>query len=333
MKKILFSMAVISATFLASCTKDSDSINQELTAPTKGSMVNLSFKTLDIQTRSALDDMGAAQAWEKKINHLDLFVFNSRGELITREQYNSDEVESGGDSFALPEVSSNDNVRFIAVGNFEFTDEVQSETEIVSLLSEHTSAENNGSYKEATNQAVRDGGFVFECTTDVTIAEPGKPNNVTINMDRLVSKFAIETSLSFANITESEFVGSVLVDNIEIVDDGVNSLMQKSSKIANNYYNLFYISPYDSTLEGTFKLRINIFYDKDGDLSTTDDQSTHTLEQTLDKTDFTEANKAYKYRFAIETTVNYGPDMSVNLVDWNITEIVNIEEDCYVDLD
>lgn len=340
MKKILLSFAVCAATLFASCSKDTDTINTELTAPVQGSVVNLSFQSEAVSTRAFFEDMGTLQAWEKQINYVTVFVFDADGEIVTCEKFKDSEIAESKVSFVLPNISSGDRCYFYAIANQEVRADIATLTELRTELSSDI-ADYNGAFEQVTATALRADNFAMTGYDYITIANPDYANNLSIDMRRLVAKFAVETSLDPSFV--EQFSGAIRVVNVNITDASSKSHMislnsitaterdynvsQTPREFDGEFRNLFYL--FESYNDGP-DITIDLIYDFDGDFSTTDDQTassfTNYLPSDIDMNDY------FRIKCVINGITDLDPVVSFKVLDWTNGGDIIIDEDVYVDI-
>ncbi len=82
MKKILF--AAFAALSMIACNKDdATTVIPDIDNTLNGAIVAMRF-TDETPTRAFFAEAAAAEAWEKSLSSLSVYVFNAKGDLITR---------------------------------------------------------------------------------------------------------------------------------------------------------------------------------------------------------------------------------------------------------
>ncbi len=79
-------MAVVAATFLASCSINSDTIYKEFITSTEGSMVNVKFGSSDVSTRAFFDNCVSSD--QRKVTYTLVFEnYNGSPSTLTTHSY------------------------------------------------------------------------------------------------------------------------------------------------------------------------------------------------------------------------------------------------------
>ena len=90
MKKILF--AAIAALSMIACNKDdATTIIPDIDHTLDGAIVAMRF-TDETPTRAFFAEAATAEAWEKSLSSLCVYVFNAKGDLITLRDFTASEL-------------------------------------------------------------------------------------------------------------------------------------------------------------------------------------------------------------------------------------------------
>ena len=103
MKKILF--AALAALALYSCDKaETTTIIPEPKLDADGAMIAMTF-TDEPPTRAFFAETATAEAWEKSLSSLAVYVFSAQGDLITQRDFTASELSarSAGSPCRMPQ--------------------------------------------------------------------------------------------------------------------------------------------------------------------------------------------------------------------------------------
>ena len=90
MKKILF--AAFAALSMIACNKDdATTVIPDIDNTLNGAIVAMRF-TDETPTRAFFAEAAAAEAWEKSLSSLSVYVFNAKGDLITLRDFTASEL-------------------------------------------------------------------------------------------------------------------------------------------------------------------------------------------------------------------------------------------------
>ena len=335
--KNLFFAATAALVLLCSCSKENDNLIDNAT----GGVVEVSFVEEQPETRAFFGTTAAAETWEKSLSSVTLFVFKSSGELITQRSFSSSELTAKSAKFALPGVAAGDNCEFYAVANTSLSG-VTSKTTLLLQL-ESSAGSYNGTFAEVNTAAKRSGGFVMSGNTTKAIAAAGASTSVAVTLKRTVAKVAVQVTqgAGFGSI----YTGAVKVNSIAISKAASQSpiikpatatpgtmnytFTQTSGVSGSNYQNLFYLFENGALSAGSrVMLTINATYDKDGNFSTTTDQTpmTYQVELTGDSAGAISRNGYYRVAVTINGLSGSSATLSITVADWEtpITQSVSI---------
>jgi hypothetical protein len=210
-------------------------------------------------------------------------------------------------------------------------------------LKETSAALYNGTFAEVSTAAKRSGGFLMSGTTTKSIAAAGQATDIAITLKRDVAKIAVQSSLSadFA----SKYPGKVRVNSATVsraasqtpyfggsAAPGTMTYThtQTPQEASGKYNNLVYLFENGTLTAGSrVLLTLDATYDKDGDFSTTDDQTPITYEVELKGTsdNGTILRNGY-YRVAVSLAGLTGQDVSatITVADWEtpVTQTINL---------
>ncbi|MFR9619570.1 MAG: DUF4906 domain-containing protein [Rikenellaceae bacterium] len=338
MKKIIFSMAVMTATLFASCSKDSDTINQELSTPVEGSIVTLSFVEESSTTRAFFDKNATAEEWEKELKSVTIFAFDaSDGSLIVRRDFSKTEMDNKESTFALPGTSAGDNVNVVVVANCEIPMAVVTSTALQGMVNSNLT-DYNGTFSQVSTDAKRDDGFVMTSQNDVVVL--AGTTKIDATLERTVAKVAIEMAL--AEGFSDRYSGDMLIESIEVSNTPSMSTLhssfdfgytpskdythlQSTNVSSNKFQNLFYIYESAAPTSDSEKvlLTVEATYDMDGDFSTTGDQTPMTYTIALEDNNIPKINRNSYYRIngTISGLSGSDAEITITVSDWsNVTD-------------
>lgn len=238
-------------------------------------------------TRALLDDLAQPLAWESEIHSLRLWVYTDTG-----LPYIETEIEVTADmpitaELTLPTDVLGRNINFIAVANSS----LPSGLSFHSLVQYRLTA--SGSWHEATTaelisgQTVTD-GLIMSARSEVYISSDSKTTAVTLELQRIVAKIALEISvtkypskLAGSSIEfQKATIRNVPLNNSLFYPDF--RLPQKSDFESRDlthieqdgrYGVLFYVfAPQGSVPSSLLELELHCILDADGNPATTDDR-------------------------------------------------------------
>lgn len=338
MKKLLYSLTAALA--LASCAKEQQ---EPLPTPPNGGSVTVSFvaEPNSAQTRTFFDASATTETWEKSLSSLTVFCFNTDGSLILRRNFTPSEVSAKKATFSLPKSAAGKSVEFYAVANTTVTD-AANKTSLLALK-ETSTAVYNGTFAEVSAAAKRTGGFLMSGSATKTVAAVGQATDVAITLKRDVAKIAVQSSLSadFA----SKYPGKIKVNSATVsraatqtpyfggtIAPGAMTFTytQTPKEESGKYNSLFYLFENGTLATGSrVLLTLDAIYDKDGNFTTTSDQTPVTYEVELKGTsdNGTILRNGY-YRVAVSLAGLTGQDVSatITVADWEtpVTQTVNL---------
>ncbi len=265
---------------LMSCTEhDSNNKNEYISKETQ---ILLRFKTqsLLVQIRGDFDS-SEAKPWETEINTLDLYVFEGVGErnLISSYALSKDEALSGEVMIGIPEEYIGEDIKLCAIANHKITNPSTTYFQFLKTASMGP-ASYNGEYEKVKNGLIPQSGFEMSGEVNIKQPEIGMLTPVTIELERIVNKTAIQTKVA-DNFKELYKGGDIRVQQIcantatrssilKEPNPPSNSItLEQTSHYENGYYNnLFYF--FERNQESSFT--VECLFDKDGDFSTLNDQ-------------------------------------------------------------
>lgn len=333
MKKILF--AALAAATLFSCDKENA---PTLNTPSDGPLVCMTF-TDENPTRAFFADTATAEAWEKALSSLSVYVFNAKGDLITQREFAPAELSARTATFALPHATAGTTCDFYAVANKPLSG-IATKSALLSQL-ESSAADYNGTFAEVSTRAKRSAGFTMSAATSKNIAE-GQTTSLTLTLKRTVAKIAVQTSVS--PVFSSKYSGTLTVTGTKLLRaasqtpvlapatplTGAMSFThtQTAASATGKYQNLFYIFENGVLAEASrVTLEITATYDADGNSSTTADrqQIVYTVPIT-GKAQGQIIRNGY-YRVAANLTGLVGEDcqVSITVAEWEGPVTQNVE--------
>ena len=188
MKKILF--AAFAALSMIACNKDdATTVIPDIDNTLNGAIVAMRF-TDETPTRAFFAEAAAAEAWEKSLSSLSVYVFNAKGDLITLRDFTASELTA----------------RMSLTG-------VTTKSALLAKL-ETSAADYNGTFAEVSTKAKRSGGFVMTAGVSKAIAEGGT-TSVALTLKRTVAKVAVQTSVDAS--FNSKYSGTLTVTGTKVV--------------------------------------------------------------------------------------------------------------------
>jgi len=335
MKK-LFLAATVALGLLVSCNKE----ESEIRTTSKGAIVTVSFTDEEPTTRAFFGATAAAEAWEKTLNTLTMFVVDPSGDILVKRSFSAAELSAKKATFALPDAVPGSVCGFYAVANLDMS-QVNS-ADVLTAMLEQNAAAYNGTFAEVSTKAKRAGGFVMSGMTSQAVAAAGATTDVAITLKRTVAKVAVQVTPSpqFGSL----YQGAVRINSITLSDGATHtpvfhsdynpgafnfSTTQQSDFSSGTYRNLFYLYECPVRNVGSrVKAIIDATYDRDGDFSTAVGQSSMTYEVELDGAAGGEIRRNGYYR--VDVTINglTGQDATLTITpaEWEspITQTVEL---------
>ena len=232
--------------------------------------------------------------------------------MIVRRNFTPAEVSAKKATFALPKSVAGKSVEFYAIANTTVGD--IADKAALLALKETSAALYNGTFAEVSAAAKRSGGFLMSGTATKTVAAAGQATDVAITLKRDVAKIAIQSSLS------ADFASGAMTF----------THTQTPKEDAGKYNSLFYLFENGTLAAGSrVLLTLEAIYDKDGDFSTTGDQTPVTYEVELKGTsdNGTILRNGY-YRVAVSLAGLTGQDVSatITVADWEtpVTQTIDL---------
>ena len=333
--KHLFLTAIAVLSIFASCSKETKDVTNEITDSSKGSVVNINFKSSTLNpTRAFIDDMAVVQDWERQINYVQMYVFDNNEQLITHKRFEDTDIINGQVTFVLPGIVSGDYCTFYAVANTPITKVIETISDLNSIIIDDINTY-NGAFEDVTTRGLRTDGFSMTAKHSMTIAEEGGLNNFSMDMYRNVAKLAIQTSIdpAFSSSTSGAIKVTIVrihgaVSESTIVPDiqyqavdHYYSPNQLSNEDNGSFRNLFYL------FESNYQLRTIMFsytYDSDGDFSTVNDQRFGSFTKPLPTAIL--KNGYMKINCIIKGIADLKPDVIFNICDWTSSETIEFED-------
>lgn len=282
MKNLLF--AAFAALAFVACDKETPTITPDTPNTSDGAVVTMTFID-EPASRAFFSTAATAEAWEKSLSSLSVYVFNAKGDLVTERQFTASELADKTATFALPHATAGTTCDFYAVANMPLTD-VTTKASLLETL-ETSAADYNGTFAEVSTQAKRTGGFVMTAFANKTIAAEGATTNVALTLKRTVAKVAVQTSV--APGFGDKYSGTLTVTGTRLLKAASQSPIiapaspapgamsythtQAPAAVTGGHGNLFYLFENGPLAEsGRVTLEITALYDADGNAATTDDR-------------------------------------------------------------
>lgn len=340
MKKIF--IAAFAAVSLIACNKDIDTaITPDNSSLSDGAVVTMTFID-ETTTRAFFAEAATAEAWEKSISALSVYVFNAKGDLITDRTFTASELTAKSATFALPHATAGTTCDFYAVANMPSLSGIATKSALLAKL-ETAAADYNGTFAEVSTKAKRSGGFVMSAGISKAIGAEGSTTSVALSLKRTVAKIAVQTSIDPTFATK--YSGTLTVTNAKIIRAASQSPIiapatptpgamnythtQTAAAASGKFNNLFYLFENGALAEASrVTLEITATYDADGNTSTTADRMevVYTVPLT-GKAGGAIARNGY-YRVAANLTGLVGQDcqVAVSVADWEtpVTQSVDL---------
>lgn len=337
MKKILF--AAFAALAFFSCDKQYDTPIPDVPAPGLGPHVTLTF-TDESASRAFFATSATAEAWEKSLSCLSVYVFNAKGDLVTERSFTAAELTAKSATFALPHATAGTTCDFYAVANLAPTG-ITTKASLLALL-ERDATTYNGTFQEVSTKSNRAGGFVMSASAQKAIAAEGASTQVALTLKRTVAKVAVQTSIDaeFA----AKYSGTIRVTDARLLKAASQSPViapvtptpgamsfshtQSPATAEGRYNNLFYLFENGALAEANrVMLELTALYDADGNASTTADQTQIVYSVPLTGTAEGRILRNGYYRVAVNLTGLVGQDckITVTVADWEAPVTQNVD--------
>lgn len=323
---------------LASCTKDEARPTPD-TGGHKGGSVAITLVADQPQGKAFFD--GTAEAWEKTLGTLSIFVFDPAGTLLTQRNFTPDELAAKKAVFSIPGATPGANCEFYAVANIPVTN-ITDKAGLLALL-ESSPADYNGTFAEVSTKAKRAGGFVMSGSASKAIAAAGTQTDVAVTLKRTVAKIAVQAGMS-ADFS-SKYRGAVKINSIKLSKAASQSPVikpaaptpggmtythtQSSNTAGAKYQNLFYVFENGALAAGSrVLLELDATYDADGNFSSTKDQASVSYKIELDGKagGLIERNGYYKIDASISGLSGSDAAITVSVAEWEspVTQTLNV---------
>ena len=312
MKKILF--AAFAALSMIACNKDdATTVIPDIDNTLNGAIVAMRF-TDETPTRAFFAEAAAAEAWEKSLSSLSVYVFNAKGDLITLRDFTASELTARTATFALPHATAGTTCDFYAVANMSLTG-VTTKSALLAKL-ETSAADYNGTFAEVSS--------------------------VALTLKRTVAKVAVQTSVDAS--FNSKYSGTLTVTGTKVVRAASQTPIiapatptpgamtythtQAPAAASGKYNNLFYIFENGALAEASrVALEITATYDADGNASTTADRMEVVYTVPITGKAGGEIVRNGYYRIAANITGLVGQEcaVSVTVADWETPVTQSVE--------
>ncbi len=217
MKKII--LIVLGALMLCSCAKENLSVI--LPSPEQGAQVHLTFGSTDSFTRAVFDNTSAAEPWEKEINNLVVFTYDSNGKQVMFKYFNEQDIASLSANFVVPSPTAGQTLRFYAIANMpslgaEITEQALLDYDAGQL------SRYNSFFGFVSTGTLREYGFAMSGKATATINSDGTVTNVSITLKRVVAKIAVKISID-PTFNERHHGSSITIQDIYITSKASRS--------------------------------------------------------------------------------------------------------------
>lgn len=325
MKEIIF--GAMAAAAFASCLNEKEIYNPK--AEQTGSVVTVTFDKAGGQygTRAFFDNTLEAEPYEKTIKSAVIYVFDEQGGIVLRKEFSAQDITGLSTTFVLPQGLTGRQCTFHTLANYsDYPENIENETDLLKI-SDVTSSY-NGPFGDVSAGNITAGGFAMSGSQKAVIQPQGTPTNVSFVLKRAVAKIAVKVSVdeNLASYYRKAkiFVKSITVSKAPsrmwIVSRPAEAVIpmdylftQESKPLGNDldFGNLFYL-PETLALPAAERvsLRIDVMYDQDGNLSTTDDQIAVDWTINIDGTGNGEIRRNGYYRIS---AVIYGFDSFIEI--------------------
>ncbi len=336
MKKILFSLAVLTASVLTSCNKDADFSTDIPAFDDNTSRIAITLTDEDSATRAA---SATAKAWEKSLSSLTIFAFDEDDDLLLSREFQASELSAMEATFSLPKSTAGTTCKFYAVANYDASS-VGTLAELLALI-DNSASLYNGTYAEVTTKAKRTGGFVMSGYVAKAVGAVNTTTSVGITLKRSVAKVEVATAIgsgfaskypgakltiNSAKISRSAPQGRVIAATTPSTGSMVYAHTQTPSSTLDN---LFYIFENGTLAAGSrVLLELNATFDRDGNTSTTDDrfEVVYPIELSGQSAGNILRNGYYYISATINGIVGQDCDVAITVADWEtpVTQSVNL---------
>ena len=319
MKKILF--AAFAALSMIACNKDdATTVIPDIDNTLNGAIVAMRF-TDETPTRAFFAEAAAAEAWEKSLSSLSVYVFNAKGDLITLRDFTASELTARTATFALPHATAGTTCDFYAVANMSLTG-VTTKSALLAKL-ETSAADYNGTFAEVSTKAKRSGGFVMTAGVSKAIA-------VQTSVDASFnSKYSGTLTVTGTKVVRAASQTPIIAPATPTPGAMTYTHTQAPAAASGKYNNLFYIFENGALAEASrVALEITATYDADGNASTTADRMEVVYTVPLTGKAGGEIARNGYYRVAANITGLVGQDcqVSVSVAEWEtpVTQSVDL---------
>ena len=286
----------LAAVILCSCAKENLPI-EPAPHPADGAAVSLTFGNTDSFSRAFFDNTATAEPWEKKINDMMVYAFDSEGKQVMRKLFSAQDIADMRTEFVVPSLTAGETVTFYVMANERsyyqfFTDE----DDINARYDSDADSYNSSYFSNVSEGCRRTHGFAFTGKATATMKTDGTVNNVSIVLKRLVAKIAIEIEID-PTFTERHHGGTLRITSYNIIsrawfsswyfnnytyptlnpNSNPLSVSQNPQEIDGRYCGLFYLYEQGAPSYGpedNAKLTITANYDQDGNFDTIGDKIT-----------------------------------------------------------
>ena len=329
-KKLIFAAIAAVSVLFASCVNEMDETPGLPAGNEEGSIVKISLSGGEApMLRSFFNNTAQAETWEKTINSLTIYAYNTVSGFFSRRVFTAEELSAMSVTFCLPASLPGDNCEFYAVANLQ--------TEVNSRLTLLATLENsnlyNGTFASVTTGAARPGGFVMSGKTTKNLSTDGTITSVSITIRRTVAKFAIETviapdfyvkypgcgiRINSAKAVRAASTSFVVEQAVTSTGAMNGSYAQTSYLDMGKYCNLFYLfENRELPVDNRVTLEIDATYDEDGNFSTTYDQHPMTYRVNLgDEAGKILRNSYYRIQVNIVGLAGDGIRVDIQVADW-----------------
>ncbi len=226
MKKLM--MIALAATMFCACVKENETVVTPQT--TTEVPVRLSFGNADAFTRAYFDDTMEAEPWEKAVNTVTVYVFNSIGRMVKNVTFSADDLAAMSTEFTLPVLDAGEVATFQVIANRTGLDISSLNRSAFYARTESDISSYNGTFAEVSTKARRQHGFAMSGTATATMKTDGTVTEVSVTLKRVVAKIAVKIAVD-PTFPQRHYGGTIAVKTINVV-----SVSASVPLLFNDYY-------------------------------------------------------------------------------------------------
>ncbi len=350
MKKIIYSFFTL--LILAGCN---DNIEDEQTVidPKAYEEIEVFFgdSGLNIHTRSFFEDVAVTEPWESKLYTMRIYVFDQEGKYVGDYGFSSYEINQGRVILHLPREATEQYCSFYLIANgagyVTSIDYYAGEKAFAEKIYSNENLKNfNGQVEKMLNgELYTTRFFPISGYTKAYIGKYGYLSDVFIPLKRIVAKVAFEWRID--PYFSKNHDGGILVINQVYARlnekgytfEGISPRDYSSSTVAHSQvpvawdgwnHNLWYsFEGNKKTFNQDKEIILSGTYDKDGDLSTTNDQ--HPVSYTIPIDYLTgqgiiNRNTVYRIQATIKGIGTGNVDATWDIKEWDVLPVYDTDK-------